>query len=244
MKKTLGVLNACTPEEERAFDSLEFVNIERLLAPTGHDYRLREYRVTEGEFPAVVDECDAYLITGSPAGAYEDRDWIHALGELVRGAYTAEVPMVGICFGHQMIAQALGGRVEKFSGGWGLGLKKLEFYKRPEWMGDDGREVGDFYFCHQDQVLDLPEGAELIGGNAFCGNGMFVMGDKVFAIQAHPEFTDEVMDKTIGFVEDVVGDEMVVAAAKDSSGGVDDGAVVAWWMVRFLDRSFIGEDGH
>jgi len=234
-QKTLGILNACTPQEEREFNSQELANIEQLLAPTKHSYQLREYRVTEGDLPEQVTECDAYLITGSPAGVYEDKVWIQDLSNLVQKAYKEDVPLVGICFGHQMIAQALGGQVEKFSGGWGIGLKELEFYQRPSWMGNDPVEKGDFYFCHQDQVMELPEGAERIAGNQFCQNGMFVIGKKVFALQAHPEFTPKVMEKSVDFLADTVGDDQVIEAAKQRYQDDHDGDLAAHWIIKFLE---------
>lgn len=93
-----------------------------------------------------------------------------------------------------------------------------------------------FYFCHQDQVTALPDGAELLAGNAFCENGMFVLSDRVLGMQAHPEFTHAVMAKAI----DVLSDEVALEPAfvTETRASLDDGeaagAVMAQWIVNFL----------
>ena len=237
MKKVLGVLNVCTPENEAYLDSYEFENMGNLLAPTGHDYLLREYRVTEGEFPERIDECDAYLITGSPTAVYDERAWIAPLEDVVRLAYERAVPMVGICFGHQLIAQALGGRTEKSKKGWGLGLKEMAVYKRPDWLGAEFEtEATSLYFCHKDQVVALPDGAQVLAGNEFCENGIFMIEGKVFAVQGHPEFTPEVMERAIDFVAAEDGDPAVVDQAREGMVKPADGVMMAHWIMRFLQE--------
>ncbi len=93
----------------------------------GNGFTFRTYRVVEGEFPASVTECDGWLITGSRHGAYEDLPWIPVLEQFIRDSFAAHVPMVGVCFGHQIIAQAMGGKVEKFAGGWAVGAQDYDF---------------------------------------------------------------------------------------------------------------------
>jgi len=90
---------------------------ERLLG-AGFDHA--SYDVAAGELPARVEDHDGYLITGSPAGVYEPLEWIAPLLDFLRAARGAK--LVGVCFGHQALAQALGGHVEKSERGWGVGL--------------------------------------------------------------------------------------------------------------------------
>ena len=80
------------------------------------------FTVVEDQFPKSISLCDGYLITGSKFSAYEDLPWIHRLKSLIQEIHKAELPMIGVCFGHQIIAEALGGKVEKFDGGWGVGI--------------------------------------------------------------------------------------------------------------------------
>ncbi|MBN2631097.1 MAG: type 1 glutamine amidotransferase [Rhodobacteraceae bacterium] len=163
----------------------------------GHGFTFRTFRVVEGEFPADVHACDGWLITGSKHGAYEDHPWIAPLEEFIRAAYAARVPVVGICFGHQIVAQAMGGRVEKFAGGWSVGPTEYDF---------DG-ETLTLNAWHQDQVVQRPEGATVLASNPFCENAALLYDDRALTIQAHPEFQPAFVDglmktRAIGVVPD------------------------------------------
>ncbi|OCX62783.1 glutamine amidotransferase [Thioclava sp. SK-1] len=152
---------------------------QTLLA--GNDFTYRVYDLDEAmDFPNSSTDCDGWLITGSKHGAYEDHAFIPPLETFIRQIIAADRPLVGVCFGHQIIAQAMGGHVEKWSGGWAVGAQDYII---------DGAQV-TLNAWHQDQVTRLPDGFKAIGHNAFCANAAMVMGDKVFTIQPHPEFND------------------------------------------------------
>jgi GMP synthase-like glutamine amidotransferase len=145
----------------------------------GHGFSFASYDVEFMQFPGSITECDGWLLTGSKHGAYEDHAFIEPLKTFIRDSYAARVPMVGICFGHQIIAQALGGHVEKFQGGWALGLNEYDF---------EGHGTVALNAWHQDQVLRLPEGARPVASNDFCANAALVYSDRAFTVQPHPEF--------------------------------------------------------
>ncbi|MCZ0961924.1 type 1 glutamine amidotransferase [Paracoccus benzoatiresistens] len=159
----------------------------RLLDGRGFDFTT--WHVEAMEFPASVHDADGWLLTGSRHGAYEDHDFIRPLERFICDAYEAAVPMVGICFGHQIIAQALGGTVVKHPGGWSVGTQDYDF---------DGETVR-LNAWHQDQVVVLPQDAQVAGRNAFCENAALIYGDRAYTVQAHPEFNDDfiqgLMDK-------------------------------------------------
>ena len=150
----------------------------RLLAP--HGFEFRNWAVVDGDFPDSVHDADGWLITGSRHGVYDDLPWIAPLEALIRQATAEGVPVVGICFGHQIVARALGGRVEKFPGGWAVGPQDYDF---------DGRTL-TLNAWHQDQVITPPEGAEVIATHPFCPYAGLLYGDRALTVQAHPEFDD------------------------------------------------------
>lgn len=158
---------------------------QRLLA--GHDFTFQTWNVVDMDFPTGPNDADAWLITGSKHGAYEDHPFIPPLEDLIRAIKAADVPLVGVCFGHQIIAQALGGKVEKFAGGWSVGHQTYDF---------EGTDVS-LNAWHQDQVVVRPEGATVVASSDFCENAALVYGDKVFTVQAHPEFTATMIDGLI-----------------------------------------------
>lgn len=154
----------------------------RLLA--GHGFDFAAWHVEGGQMPASVHDADGWLITGSRHGVYEDHAWIPPLEAFIRAARAAGVPMAGICFGHQIMAQALGGRVEKFPDGWAVGPTCYEI---------DGERV-TMNAWHQDQVTQAPAEARVLGRNAFCANAALSYGGPNgpwgLSVQAHPEFDD------------------------------------------------------
>ncbi|MBP9950546.1 MAG: type 1 glutamine amidotransferase [Cypionkella sp.] len=183
----------------------------RLLA--GHGFTFRTYRVVEGEFPAAVTDCDGWLITGSRHGAYEDHDWIPPLEEFIRKSYTAHVPMVGVCFGHQIIAQAMGGKVERYAKGWAVGATDYDF----------NGEKRTLNAWHRDQVTEKPENAKVIASNDFCTNAALLYDDRLLTVQAHPEFRPDFVDglmQTRG--KGLVPESVMAAAAQRLSDPLND----------------------
>ncbi len=148
----------------------------RLLA--GHGFTFAVYDCEGGVIPDDVHACDGWLITGSKHGAYEDHAWIPPLEAFIRDVHAARVPMVGICFGHQIIAQALGGRVEKFDGGWSIGQTTYRI---------EGQDLS-LNAWHQDQVVEVPEEATVVGQSDFCRYAAMTYGDHIYTVQPHPEF--------------------------------------------------------
>lgn len=153
---------------------------ERLLSAGGFSFET--FAVVDSEFPASVESCDGWLITGSRHGAYEDHPWIPPLEDFIRQAYAKAIPVAGICFGHQIMAQALGGKVEKYDGGWGAGHMRYRMA--------DGSEI-ELNAMHQDQVVTAPPGAETICSSDFCAHAGLAYDGKAISFQPHPEFNDE-----------------------------------------------------
>ncbi len=158
---------------------------QRLLA--GNGFTFKTWGVVDGAPLPGIHEADGWLITGSRHGAYEDHPWIPPLEAFIRAAYAGHVPVVGICFGHQIIAKAMGGRVEKYAGGWSVGPTDYDF----------GSEKLRLNAWHQDQVVAKPEAAEVIGTSGFCENAALLYDDRMMTVQAHPEFRSDFIDGLI-----------------------------------------------
>jgi len=167
----------------------------------GHGFETSFYSVVDMEIPKDVHDADGWLLGGSRHGAYEDLPFIPPLEDFVRKAYAAHVPMVGICFGHQIIAQALGGKVIKSPKGWAIGRNEYKF---------DGLGTVALNAWHQDQVVELPKDAKVIASNDFCEYAGLVYNDRVFSVQPHPEFSGALIGDLVkarrgspGFPDDV-----------------------------------------
>ena len=150
-------------------------------------FEFKTFNILDDEFPKDHLECDGWIVTGSPHGVYEDHSWIPTVSRLINNVYEANLPIFGVCFGHQLIAQALGGHVEKSEKGWGLGLHTYQVNNKPDYMSNLSEEV-TLNICHQDQVLRPPQGATVYAKSEFCENAGFYIKDKVLTMQAHPEF--------------------------------------------------------
>ena len=156
----------------------------QMLGTEMFDYR--SFQVNDGELPTIKD-ADAWLVSGSRHGAYEEHDWIPLLEEHLRNAFAAEQPIIGVCFGHQVIAQAFGGRVEKYEGGWEIGQVSYSLEGPFKNVVQDETNLLAF---HQDQVVELPETAKVVGRTANCRYAAIQYGSHALSIQPHPEFDD------------------------------------------------------
>ena len=235
----VGILNAIPPELSQVNWQGSPVDayIRFFKSASGSEQiQFEGFAVTAGNFPESPEVCDAYVITGSPKGTYEEDAWIGELMEFIRASYAAGKKLIGICFGHQILAQALGGHSEKSEKGVGLGLKTftVETTHDKPWLNDNV-DTCSLYFAHQDQVTKLPPGAELLGGNEFCPNAFYTIEDQVLGIQGHPEFTRQIMDDILSVVREGA-DQAIIEEAKNSvNAGSPDGQMVANWMVDFLN---------
>ena len=198
-----------------------------------HGLELVEVPVVDGVIPDDVNAFDGYLVTGSAAGVYDDFDWIAPLMAFLRKVHAADKPLVGICFGHQVIAQALGGQTDKWHDGWGLGVYDVAIDNTPSWMpSTDGVSL---IHIHQDQVTKLPADATPIGSTSFCSNAMFHIGDNVFCMQGHPEFTADYTGALMTARRSTMGPDRVDAALTSLEDG-HQGLDMADWIITFFKQ--------
>lgn len=190
----------------------------------GYGFEFETYDVVNESYPNSPDEMDGWIITGSKHGAYEDHPWIPPLEEFIRATHAAGVPMVGICFGHQIIAQALGGKVVKFDGGWAVGGTDYDI---------EGQDL-NLNAWHQDQVVELPADAKVIGSNDFCANAALMYGNTIYTIQPHPEFDAKIMEHLINLRGKGLLPEDQLESATQKLSEVTNSNVIADRIARIL----------
>ena len=223
----IGILQAGrSPQALRAEHGDYDAFIRRFLDGEGFDFET--FPVLDGVFPASVEDADGWLVTGSRFGAYEDHDWIAPLQAFLRESYAKAIPIVGICFGHQILAQALGGKVEKFSGGWSTGIERYHH----QGFADGITQIA----WHQDQVTEPPAEAQVVGWSDFCPFAALAYGDRAYTIQPHPEFND---DFTFGLIEArrAILPEGLADRAAASLGAETSSAEMAKYIAAFFKRA-------
>jgi GMP synthase-like glutamine amidotransferase len=198
------------------------------------DVDLVPYDVCNGTLPATPDECDGWVATGSRHSVYDDLGWITALSGFVRSVPDAGAPYVGICFGHQLLAHALGGRTERASA-WGAGAHRMEVFDAEAWM-DPRTGAATLLYMHQDQVAALPEGTVVLGRTDHCPVAMLQVGRAMLGMQAHPEFPPEYLEALLDARAERIGAERT-ASARRSLASPTDAGVIARWIVRFLEEA-------
>ena len=195
------------------------------------------YDVTAGALPAQPTDCDGWLISGSRHGAYDALPWITSFTACVRSIAASPQPLVGLCFGHQIIGHALGAAVRKAPQGWGLGIHAYDIVESAEFMQPPREEIV-LPVCHQDQVLSLPPGARRLARSTHCENFIVQFAPKVLGIQGHPEFEPDFIAALVEWRRARLPPE-TYAAARASLTRAHDNLLVRRWIARFLDLPMV-----
>lgn len=201
--------------------------LEPLAPGTGFDV----FDVEHGVYPDTLQSCDAYLVTGSRASVFDPEPWIASLESFVRDVYAARIPIVGVCFGHQLLARALGGHVERSPRGWGVGVRTVAVEQTRDWMRPAMRQF-NLVYSHRDQVVTLPERARRLAGDEFCPNALFELDGLVLGCQGHPEFSTAYADCLLDLRAEMIGESVVDRARRSFALGTHYRQIAAW-MLRF-----------
>ena len=228
----IGILAAGRPPQALQLRFGDYpAMFEHLL--DGRGYNWASYDVPAGEYPGQPEDCDGYVVTGAAAGVYDGDPWIADLLTFLRAA-KGRAKLVGVCFGHQAMAQAFGGQVNNSPKCWGIGLHSYGVEADRPWM--DQAPAFALSASHQDQVVELPPGASVIAGNDFCQMGTLAYDDGMsISCQLHPEFAPDYSIALIDGRRGVRFPEEQAAEAIESLKHADDHARVAGWIGRFFE---------
>ena len=207
-----------------------FIN---LLKPSLPEAKWTTIHCLEDNLPDDANGFDVYLITGGKYSVFEDLDWQHKLFDFIRQIYNKNIPLLGICYGHQAIAHVLGGHVERFDNGWGAGVTTVNVIDQPVWLQPITEKIY-LLTMHQDQVTTIPFEATRFLGSHFCNNSGFYIDDKVLAIQQHPEFTPELCRDLIVRRKKRIGEQY--EPALKSLEIKHQGSYVGQWMANFINQ--------
>ena len=232
----IGILNADAVKPEFAAEFGEYPDMfAEILLAVEPELELETYEVVKGEYPADLNEVDAYIITGSKLSVYDDVPWVKELKNFVVKLHEAEKTLIGICFGHQMVAEALGGKTTPADSGWCVGVHTIE-------TTDDAAPYGlpdsaiNLRSNHKDQVSQLPPGGKVLASTEACPIASMGLGDHILTFQAHPEFSEGYARALLNMRREIFG-EALYQSAINSLETEADNLKVAKHIVDFVSRS-------
>jgi GMP synthase-like glutamine amidotransferase len=210
--------------------------VVQLMQPLRPDWTYEVVPVKDGVLPENPEAFDGYVITGSPASVNDDRlPWVGQLLAFIRAVHALQQPLIGLCFGHQAVARALGGQVVRHAAGWGLGTAPTQWQVARPWM-QPPQSTTTLMAAHNEQVTRMPEGAECLGGSDFCPIGSMQMGQHIWTTQFHPEMPRVFMQALLAHLADKL-DADTLARAHASLAKPADVPLFGQWMVQFFEHA-------
>lgn len=203
----------------------------RLLGP---DVELVRYDLDHDRFPDSVRECDGWILSPSRCSVYDAHPWIASAEDLLRELLATETPYVGICFGHQLAAQALGAPVQRAVDGWQVGVHDYEVVASRPWMRPPQASLA-LIASHEDQVMTVPDGSDLLVRAPGCPIAGLTIGERAWTLQPHPEFVPELADDLLGRRVELIGASEVATARATLTRPLDRQLVAGWIRSFFAD---------
>lgn len=208
--------------------------MERVLRDAGATgWTMERFSTPEFQYPASFDGYDAVLLTGSKADSFSDEPWVVELRCRVTALLDTDTKLLGVCFGHQLIALCMGAKVGRAPQGWVTGRNTYTWHAS-DMAASDNRGTFALLASHQDQVLELPPGATLLASSDRCPISAYARGQEVLCIQPHPEFVEDYSAHLLHKRRHVLGDEHYSASLQSLEQG-HEGIDFAKVMVAFVE---------
>jgi len=196
-----------------------------------YEFELMFFNVVDNEFPNSINDCDAYMTSGSKSGANDNDDWIKKLEVFIRELYQANKRFVGICFGHQLLAKALGGSIGKSEKGWGIGIHTSKINSVV--FDDLDQKELNLIVSHQDQIKELPEDTTVLYSSEFCPYSMIKVGENFIGMQGHPEFSRTYSSALMQMRKEIIP-ASTIRIGQESLNNKTDSKAVSQWLIEFL----------
>lgn len=193
------------------------------------------YDCKDGQFPSDINKYDFYITTGSKTSAFEELEWVEKSIQFIQLLDKYKKKLIGICFGHQLMAMALEGKVERSEKGWGVGIARNRVVTNPEWMSKKISKI-DILVSHQDQITELPSDTMVIAESDFCPFFVVQWGGYFLSIQGHPEWNRD-YSRTLMNDRRAIIPADIIDSALDSLEIEPGNATFMQWVVDFVKNS-------
>ena len=228
-----GFINPALKNQYPSYSKLfkEFLSVEK------RNWDVSYYEIYNDKFPKHIKNFDAFLITGSSFGVYENHNWIIKTIKLIDKVIKYKKQIVGICFGHQIIVQSMNGLVEKYSKGWATGISEVKFNIEKSWLPKFDRNLHLISF-HQDQVVKIPDYFDHLAETNFCKYYALSMDNNVFTIQGHPEFSNQYTLDLLEIKKENIGKKLYLESKRGLEKQTNDGHIFQNCIANFLEKNF------
>ncbi|PIE45769.1 MAG: GMP synthase [Gammaproteobacteria bacterium] len=203
-------------------------------AASEQSFTFNTYAAYEGVLPDSIKDCDAYLLTGSRFSVFDHgKPWINPLRDFVVRLNKARIKTIGICFGHQLMAEAMGGKVERADCGWQIGQHKATVITHKDYMRPKTEYLNLAMMC-EDQINELPEKAEIIATMPHCQYAFLQYGEHFISTQAHPEFSQAFAKMLINVRKEEFPSKRLARGLTSFNQSEHDGLLLFQWFTHFL----------